>query len=104
MRFVPRAPRGRSWVGRSTCHHDAFGSYRVAAILREIQCRETPDGRFHKPIRLGGRAAQPDRAGGLGGEIGRRGPHSGLQAAGLAHGPDVLDLRGGWTGNRPLFP
>jgi hypothetical protein len=37
-------------------------------------------------------------------EVGKTGPHSGLQAAGLAHGPDVPDLRGGSTGKKPLFP
>jgi hypothetical protein len=100
-------PCGRSWARRSTCHHDAFKSYLVAVIytaeIDPVQ-RRRPDGRFHKSIELGGRAALPDRAGGGWDEVGKTGPHSGLQAAGLAHGPDVPDLRGGSTGKRPYFP
>jgi hypothetical protein len=49
----------RSWAGRSKCHHDAFESYRMAAILNRRDrsgAAETTDGRFHKSIELGGRA------------------------------------------------
>jgi hypothetical protein len=76
----------------------------VAAILHgrdRSGAAETPDGRFHKSIELGGRAALPDRAGGL---VGKTEPHSGLQAVGLAHGSEVPDLRGDRQGRGPYFP
>ena len=54
---------GRSWAARSTCHYDAFESHRGAAILHSrdrSSAAETPDGRFHNSIELGGRAALPE--------------------------------------------
>jgi Short C-terminal domain len=61
----------------------------VTAILHgrdRSSAAETPDGRFHKSMELGGRAILPDRVGGIGGEIGN-GAALWTASDGRAHGP-----------------
>jgi hypothetical protein len=62
---------------------------------------ETPDGRFHNSIGQGGPAAQLDRVGGLGAEIGNGAALWTGDRAGAW--PDALDLL--WeSAGKPPFP